>query len=930
MSDRFTFATGTNANYLETMYQNFKADPAQVDDSWQKFFEGYEFALSLGQAVSGENSGGGQDHARIEALINAYRRLGHLYAHLDPLSDKPAIAQEMQPSAHQLDQISPQQKFLPANFGDQEMTLSEVMDKLTTTYCGYIGADFREVNNIEAVVWLQDQMETCQNQPDPGAKVKERILEKLSQAEGFERFLQTRYLGQKRFSLEGLESLIPLLDTVIREASNENIEEICMGMAHRGRLNVLANIMHKPYQYMLREFEGSQVNPFDIDGDVKYHMGFSSTVVTENGKSIDLYLSPNPSHLEAVNPVVEGFTRSRQESLGKNPDTFLPVLLHGDASFIGQGIVAETLNLAYLDDYRTGGTIHVITNNQIGFTTNYTDSRSCNYSSDIAKVNRAPVFHVNADQPEAVVWVARLATMYRNKFKEDVVIDLVGYRRHGHNETDEPTFTQPQMYKKIQSHKSVLTLYGEKLISENVLSEETVARYQSDVKSLLQEAYDEIKKPGYKPAPLSVPESFAKVFDYYKATRDEVMAPVATQLKESLLKKIGQDILTLPDSFNLHPKLKRIFQNRSKMLEEKGSVDWAFAELLAFASLSYENFRVRLSGQDCKRGTFSSRHGVLCDYLSGEYFEPLNQKPDRAQVKIINSPLSEQGCLGFEFGYSVANPKALVLWEAQFGDFVNGAQIIIDQFISASEAKWQMTCGLVLLLPHGFEGMGPEHSSARPERFLQQCGNLNIQVCNVTTPAQHFHLLRRQMHRKFKKPLIIMTPKSLLRHPQVRSELTEFSDLCFREVLDDEGINAPEKVEKLIFCTGKIFYELSDIRSQYEHLMNTPIIRVEQLYPFPFESISRLLEKKYSSVKEIIWVQEEPQNMGAWNFIRPRFVDLLDGKAKVRYLGRKHSGTTAEGSAKAHKIEQTRILEEAFGLVCAWTPQESERKFSSL
>lgn len=930
MPDHFTFATGTNVSFLENMYESFQKSPEQLDDSWRRFFEGYEFALSaqsFGKPLT--DTGTGQEHAKIEGFINTYRRLGHLYAHLDPLSSPPVPGKEMQPEAHGLGQVQAGQKFLPASFGNGEMTLQEIHDKLKKVYCHTIGADFREANRIDAVIWLQKQMESCDNQPVLPPEERIHILHKLSQAENFETFLQSRYLGQKRFSLEGLESLIPLLDTVITEAAENGTEELCMGMAHRGRLNVLANIIGKPYVHLLTEFEGSYVNPFDIDGDVKYHMGFANSVQTRHGKTVDLYLSPNPSHLEAVNPVVGGFIRSRQDQKIRSEDAFLNVLLHGDASFIGQGIVAETFNLSHLEDYRTGGTIHVITNNQIGFTTHPKNSRSCNYSSDIAKIVRAPVFHVNADHPESVVWVAKLATQYRNKFRDDVVIDLTGYRRHGHNETDEPTFTQPQMYKTIKSHKSVFRIYSDRLIEEGVISRKDHENLQAQDKMALQNAYEDVRKADYKLPAISWPEHLRDVFRYTKIPREEVMASVKTAVSEKQLQKTGARILSIPDHFNLHPKLKRIFQNRADMLKGSGSVDWAFAELLSFASLSEEGYRVRLSGQDCKRGTFSSRHGVLCDYITGQEFEPLNQGKPKSPVHIVNSPLSELGCLGFEFGYSVANKNALVLWEAQFGDFVNGAQIIIDQFISASESKWNLTSGLVLLLPHGFEGMGPEHSSARPERFLQQCGNINMQVCNVTTPAQYFHLLRRQMCRSFRKPLILMTPKSLLRHPLVRSPLKDFTKQCFQEVLDDQSINDPQQVEKLIFCTGKIYYELMEVRSCYEELSSTPVIRIEQLYPFPFERVRRLIAEKYNKVKNIVWVQEEPQNMGAWTFVRPRLREIFE-REELHYLGRKHSGTTAEGSAKTHKIEQKRILEEAFGLVCAWTPQEQEKRFSRL
>ena len=927
MSKQHTYATGTNVGFLESMYDSFRENPESVDISWRKFFEGYEFALALGGGNHPTKEG--ENHGKVESYINAFRRLGHLSADLNPLQAKDGINPDLKPEQHGLKDIDPNVKFRLVNFANsKELKFSDICKTLEKTYCGSIGADFREVNNIKAVTWLQNEMENCENSPKFDVETRERIYQKLAGAEGFEKFLQARYLGQKRFSLEGLESLIPLLDTVINEAAELEVEEMNLGMAHRGRLNVLANIMQKPLSQILREFEGSDINPFDIDGDVKYHLGFGNTIQTHKNKPVRLYLSPNPSHLEAVNPVVLGFARCRQDqSKDVKREKILSVLLHGDAAFIGQGIVSETLNMSGLDDYQVGGTLHIITNNQIGFTTAPTDSRSCSYSSDISKVIRAPVFHVNAHDPEAVVWVAKLAVKFRKKFGGDVVIDLIGYRKHGHNETDEPSFTQPLMYKIIAKKPSVLTSYGQDLVKNHILSQEKIDSINSQVKSSLQTAYEAIKSHTKIDDASLLPAEFKEIFAYRKVDRKEVFAPVDTSISKEDLLDLGSKITSYPENFTPHSKLKRLLGNRAKMLEGEGFVDWGFGELLAFASLAKQGYEVRLSGQDCKRGTFTSRHGVFFDFNTGEAFEPLNTVSE-SKVDIVNSPLSEQGCLGFEFGYSVANSNVLVLWEAQFGDFANGAQIIIDQFISASEAKWQQTSGLVLLLPHGFEGMGPEHSSARPERFLQSCGNLNMQVCNVTTPAQMFHLLRRQMLRKFRKPLIIMTPKSLLRHPKVKSKCVDFTNKNFENVIDDELIDTPDKVTKCIVCTGKIFYELMDVRSQIESIKDIPIIRIEQLYPFPFEELNHILIEKYTNLSQVFWVQEEPQNMGGWNFVRPRLKAILKDKAPVQYVGRKHSGSTAEGSGRAHQLEQERILEQAFGMVCAWDPvnEVSERQ----
>lgn len=927
MSDHFTFATGANANYIDALFEQYQTDPSSVEETWRKFFDGYEFALSGSRgSINADES---HDNAKVEAFINAYRRLGHLSASLNPLANQPEISQDLSPAKHGLGHIAGQRKFHPANFDkDASLTFDEIVAKLQGTYCGHVGADFREINNIEIVTWLQERMESCNNKPTLSNGQKRRILQKLSRAEGFERFLQLRYLGQKRFSLEGLDVVIPMLDMIIDEAAVMEAEELCLGMAHRGRLNVLANIMEKPYDKMLAEFEGSEFNLFDIDGDVKYHMGYANEVDTISGKRMRLHLSPNPSHLEAVNPVVEGFSRCRQRILkDSSRRKVIPILLHGDASFIGQGIVSETLNLCGLSPYDTGGTIHIITNNQIGFTTNYWESRSCNYSSDIAKVVRAPVLHVNADDPEACIWVAQLAVDYRQKFQKDIVIDVVGYRRHGHNEGDEPGYTQPKMYKQIANHVTVVKQYSDQLVALGDVSPAEVKAYENEVKAELQEAYERIHGKDIKIKARPVPKALEKSVHYVRATREEIIAPVRTGWPLQKLIALGKRFLSLPRSFNPHPKIAKLFETRLQMFDEGGQIDWSTAELLAFATMAHEGHHVRLSGQDCKRGTFSSRHGVLFDFETEEPLEILNiAGSDQADVNIINSPLSELGCLGFEFGYSVADPSALVLWEAQFGDFSNGAQIIIDQFIAASEAKWSQASSLVMLLPHGYEGQGPEHSSGRPERYLQLCGNLNMQVVNVTSPSQYFHLLRRQVKRGFRKPLIVMSPKSLLRHPMVLSNHQEFAEgTAFQEVIADSMVEDNANVETLLVCSGKIYYELVE-RTRQEGVPRRPIVRFEQLYPFPWERFREILSY-YPKLKDVVWVQEEPQNMGAWSYIRPRLEEVgRDGKWQLRYSGRKGSGTTAEGSVKAHKAEQSRIIEEAVGNASGWQPKIVPRK----
>ncbi len=907
-----TVAQGSNAAYIESLYQDYKADPSSLDQSWQQFFAGYELALQ----TSPEGSGSSEE-ARVEAFVNAYRRLGHLHANLNPLTGKPAIGSEMQPEAQGLAGVDPSREFHPANIATiEKASFENIHNFLIETYCGSIGADFREINDIEIVTWLQDKMESCRNNPDFSSDYKKKIHKHLAHSEGFEKFLQSRFLGQKRFSIEGLESLIPMLQVLADEAAGNSGEELCLGMAHRGRLNVLTNFMGKSSELMLKEFEQSEFNTFDIDGDVKYHLGFASEIKTISDRSIRLRLLPNPSHLEAVNPVVEGYVRCRQKLLADvNRQKVIPLLIHGDAAFIGQGIVAETLNLSRLENYETGGTIHIIANNQIGFTTEPSDYKSSDYSADIAKVIRAPVLHVNADDPEGVAWTAMLALAYRQKFGRDIVIDVVGYRRHGHNETDEPAFTQPKMYNIIKSHPTVNNKYSQQLIDEGVYTKEEVKSIDKKIRSELQAALEFIRKDPSKVKPAIAPKAFAKSMAYRKVEKKEMFATSKTMINKTALTKIGKQICETPATFNVNKKLQRLLGNRKEMLQGEGSIDWPMAELLAFATLAAEGFDVRLSGQDCRRGTFSSRHAVLRDSQTGERYETLNNLGvDQAKVHIIDSPLSEAGVVGFEFGYSVADRSSLVCWEAQYGDFSNGAQILFDQFLVACEAKWKQLSSLVLLLPHGHEGSGPEHSSARPERFLQLCGNNNIQVVIPATAAQYFHVLRRQLYRKdVHKPLVVMTPKSLLRSSDVVSSFDQFSKKGFQEILDDsvfEKKSAAEKVKTLVLCTGKIFYDLQKKRDENK-VKDLTIVRVEQLYPFPQVALEEL-KVKYKKVDRIVWCQEEPYNMGAWTFVQPRLWGIWD--RDIEYVGRKGSGTTAEGSSKAHLAEQERIITVALGL----------------
>ncbi len=916
MSAKFTFSQGEQTQFLDSLYKQYQSDKNSVDLSWQKFFEGMDYAVGQGLADSATSSDTGHDSALVEAYINAYRKLGHLGAYLNPLNTQPSLPNALSAELHGLKDIDRSKKFYPVNLAkhDAGFTFDEIDKLLKETYCGSIGAEFRDSDSIEFVTWIQDKMESCRNKPVYSAEKKLGILHELIKAEGFESFLQARYLGQKRFSVEGVDTLIPFLQGLTESVAKLDVEEICLGMAHRGRLNVLTNYMGKTYELMLKEFEGLDFNPMAIDGDVKYHMGYVNEKKFQD-KNIRLFLCPNPSHLEAVNPVVEGFVRARQRLIkDKNRKLILPILIHGDAAATGQGIVAETYNLSELPGYTTGGTIHIIVNNQVGFTTNPEEGRSCRYASGLAKFINAPVLHVNGDDPEAVVWCAEIAGEYRQRFQKDIVVEITGYRRYGHNETDEPSFTQPIMYKKIAAHLTVMNLYGQKLIAEKILTADAFQEKITKFRARMQEAHDLVKGKDFDKEKFKskIPKSYNGIFDYIENSEKDFETSPKTGLAIKKLCELGRKIAQVPQGFTPHPKIVRLLESRNQMLEGEGSCDWAFAELLAFGTLAEEGHDVRLSGQDCLRGTFSSRHAVISDFETGKRLELLNQLfaqnlEHQPRVEILNSPLSEQGVMGFDFGYNVADPNALVCWEAQFGDFSNGAQIIIDQFLVASEAKWKQTSGLVLLLPHGYEGMGPEHSSARLERFLQLCGNFNMQVAIPTTAAQYFHILRRQLYRPFRKPLVIMSPKSLLRSDRVLSKLIDFEGQKFKEVLADD--KPTKNCRKVLFCTGKIYYEIVEMMEK-NNITDVSVNRVEQLYPFPKTQIKKVLEN-YENIHSVVWIQEEPQNMGAWTFVQPRLIDIMSSKQRLQYVGRRDSGTTAEGANKAHVMEQNRIITEA-------------------
>ena len=846
--------------------------------------------------------------AKVLQLINLYRVRGHLIADLDPLGSKTQYHAELDPSSYNLTIWDLDRHFITGGFGNlNTASLREILNILEKTYCDKIGVEYMHIQNPAEKAWLQNKMEPVKNTPSFDNQTKKNILKKLIAAESFENFIHSKFVGHKRFSIEGSETLIPVLDIILSEAAEQNIEEVVLGMAHRGRLNVLANIIGKPYHSIFVEFEDIQdTNSIAGSGDVKYHLGATGNYRTIASKNISVSVAANPSHLEWVNPVVEGMVRAKQTRLGDNKEHIkvMSLLIHGDAAFAGQGVVAETLNLSQLSGYRTGGTIHIIVNNQIGFTTTPDEARSSQYATDVAKMIQAPIFHVNGDDPEAALWVAQLAFEYRQIFKKDVVIDLFGYRRHGHNEGDEPGFTQPILYAKIKDHPSVREIYQQKIIAEEVISENEAVKISDDLIKKMNMSIEKIRKESKK-------FDGDLILAVNKKEIETIQSEKNTSISEETLKIIVNGLTKIPENFHGHPKLSKFLEIRKNLLDVSGKADWAYAESIAFGSLLLEGTPVRLSGQDSVRGTFSQRHLAFTDVKTGTEYFPLNHlSENQARLEALDSFLSEAAVLGFEFGYSIVDPLALVLWEAQFGDFANGAQIIIDNFIVASYEKWQMPNNLVMLLPHGFEGQGPEHSSARLERFLILCAENNMQVCNVTTPAQYFHLLRRQIKSGMKMPLVIMTPKSLLRAPEAKSLKDEFLKGKFEEVLDDTTIKNSDKIDHLILTSGKVYYDLLRYRAENK-ISNTAIVRVEQFYPYPSKKIRKIIEK-YPSAKKVKWVQEEPKNMGAWSFLYHRLRNDLQVDCELDYAGRPESASPAVGSYKISVQQQKKLVKDAF------------------
>lgn len=900
--DKFSYLSNAESDFIGQLYAQYLNDPSSVEPGWQKFFEGFEFARKNYQPDKEPLTV--PSEFKVINLINAYRQRGHLFTLTNPVRTRRKYSPTLDIENFGLTQDDLSREFQAGNeIGIGPAPLSKILDHLKMTYCQSIGVEYAYIRNEAIFHWLRERMESRRNEARYGKAFKLTILRKLSEAVFFEKFLHKRFPGQKRFSLEGGESLIPALDAIIEKGSALGAHEFFIGMPHRGRLNVLANIMGKPYRDIFNEFSNKQFDDESVLGDVKYHLGATLQRPTHAGKTVHLTLAPNPSHLETVGPVVQGITRAKiDQQYAGDTDKVVPIIIHGDASIAGQGVVYELVQMSELEGYRTGGTIHLVVNNQIGFTTNYLDSRSSVYCTDVAKTIQSPIFHVNADDAEAVVYAIELAMEYREKFDKDVFIDLLGYRRYGHNEGDEPRFTQPVLYKAIEKHPDVRQLYVEKLIREGIITPDDADRIEQEVSAILEEHL----------AASNLAEK-SKVTPFLGPTWRNIRVAVnhdfdkspETGVEPEILAEIGKRITDLPADKAFNRKLVKLMQDRKAMLQPGAKLDWAMGELLAYGTLLMEGIPVRLSGQDSQRGTFSHRHAVLTIEDSEEKYTPLrNLGPGQAAFNVYNSPLSEYGVLGFDYGYSLASPESLTIWEAQFGDFFNGAQIIIDQYLSSAEDKWRVMSNLVLFLPHGYEGQGPEHSSGRIERFLSLCAENNMQVVNCTTPANFFHLLRRQLKRPFRKPLVVFTPKSLLRHPSCVSSLEELSLGGFREVIDDNQVD-PDKVNRVIFTSGKLYYELLEERTKRG--THEAIVRLEQLYPFPKEQVKAVLARYPNAVRHA-WVQEEPANMGSWSFILRNFKET-----DILLVARPESGSPATGSSRLHAVRQRKIIEKAFG-----------------
>ncbi|WP_297337498.1 2-oxoglutarate dehydrogenase E1 component [Algoriphagus sp.] len=925
--DKFSYIANAHVSYIDELYQSFKQDPDSIDPSWKEFFQGFDFALTnYGEEENGQltaqptpkngslaTPGTIMDmeqlpkEIKVRALIHAHRSRAHLRSKTNPVRERRDRKALIDPQDFGLSKEDMDSEFQAGNeIGIGKAKLSSIIEALKTIYEGPMGFEYLYIRDPEILDWLKTKIEKEALAFNPSTEEKKRILFKLNQAVVFENFLHTKYLGQKRFSLEGGESTIPFLDAAINTAAKGGVEEVMIGMAHRGRLNVLANIMGKTYEQIFSEFEGTAKPDLTMgDGDVKYHMGYSSDIVTPDEKKVHLKLAPNPSHLEAVNPVVEGFIRAKIDSQHQGDATkALPILIHGDAAVAGQGIVYEVTQMAGLKGYHTGGTIHFVINNQVGFTTDFDDARSSIYCTDVAKIIDAPVIHVNGDNAEAVVFAARLAAEFRQKFGKDIFVDMVCYRRHGHNESDEPKFTQPELYNIISKHPNPREVYIKRLTERGDLDAKIAKQMDEEFRQLLQDRLNMVKE---KPLPYQATKFEQEWGSLRRSNPDDFLQSPQTGISEEAIKTVAEALTVIPKGFKAIKQIEVQMKQRKEMFFKSKSLNWASAELLAYGSLLLEGKTVRLTGQDVQRGTFSHRHAVLHDANSNQPYNSLREMKDRkGQFYIYNSLLSEYAVLGFEYGYAMANPHSLTIWEAQFGDFANGAQTMIDQFISSGESKWQKQNGLVMLLPHGYEGQGPEHSNARPERFLQLSAEYNMVVANITEPSNFFHMLRRQLTWEFRKPCIVMSPKSLLRHPKVMSPVEEFTQGRFREIILDSTVEVKD-VKRVVLCSGKIYYDLDEAREK-EKIKDVAIIRIEQLHPLPIKQIVEAV-KAYQDA-ELVWVQEEPENMGYWTYI----LRLLYKELPMDLIARKMSASPATGYNKVHVEEQKSIISKALKL----------------
>ena len=909
--DKFSFLNAAHTAYFADLYEQYLQNPDAVEPSWRAFFQGYDFGSENSgldgefiESVSTEIPEQVQKEFNIVRLIDGYRMRGHLFTKTNPVRERRSYSPTLEISNFDLSESDLDTVFNAGEIlGIGAKTLRQIITHLENIYCSSIGMEYMYLRNPEVIKWWQEQLNKNDNQPNFSVETKKYILSKLNHAVTFENFLQTKYVGQKRFSLEGGESLIPAISNVLFYAVEKfGVKECVLGMAHRGRLSTLVNIFRKPVNELFSEFDGKDFEDESIDGDVKYHLGLTLDKTYQNGKSIKMNLVPNPSHLETVAPVAEGITRAKIDAdYGGDDSKILPIIVHGDAAIAGQGIAYEVAQMSQLNGYKTGGTIHIVVNNQIGFTTNYLDARSSTYCTDVAKVTLSPVLHVNADDAEAVVHAVEMALEYRMRYKKDVYIDLLGYRKYGHNEGDEPRFTQPKLYKEIAKHANPFKIYSDKLIAENTIDKAYLDKIVLDFKATLEREYEKSKQVKSSKVREFMQERWT---DFERGSLEDMLEVENTFYTKGKLENISKIVSTVPKGVKFLRKAVRILDGRAKMVFESDTLDWGMAETLAYGSLLEEGFNVRISGQDVERGTFSHRHAILRDEISEERINLLNTNPEnKGKMDIYNSFLSEYGVLGFDYGYAMANPNTLTIWEAQFGDFSNGAQIIFDQYLSAAEDKWKSQNGIVVLLPHGYEGQGSEHSSARIERYLQLCGNDNMIVADCTTPASIFHILRRQMKRDFRKPLIVFTPKSLLRHPKATSSINELANGNFEEVIDD--IIDSKHVKKLVFCTGKFYYDLLAERELLER-NDVALVRIEQLFPLHLERIQEVINR-YPNVENYIWAQEEPKNMGAWSHMVQR-MDLV----KLEVASRPYSSVPAPGSSTRDKRRQRRVIDEVF------------------